>query len=163
MNCPSCGAAMRLNADQDYLKCDYCKSIFFPSKDDEGVSVLEVESGEACPVCAIPLKHAALAKIRIRYCTKCRGMLIPMGIFIALVEELRAGDPGTLIAPAPDPHDLRRNLDCPHCHRRMDTHFYNGPGNVIIDDCENCQLNWLDHGELMHIVRAPDYFNHKAE
>ena len=40
MNCPSCGAAMRLNADEDYLKCDYCKSIFFPAKDDEGVSVL---------------------------------------------------------------------------------------------------------------------------
>ena len=38
----------------------------------------------------------------------------------------------------------------------METHFYNGPGNVIIDDCEHCELNWLDTGELMRVVRAPD-------
>ena len=55
MNCPSCGAAMRLNADGDYLKCDYCKSIFFPAKDDEGVSVFQVVSDDTCPVCAVPL------------------------------------------------------------------------------------------------------------
>jgi Zn-finger nucleic acid-binding protein len=38
----------------------------------------------------------------------------------------------------------------------MDTHPYGGPGNVIIDTCENCSVNWLDHGELQRIVRAPD-------
>jgi len=163
MNCPSCGAAMRLNTDEDHLKCDYCKTIFFPDKNDEGVGVLAIASEEPCPICAIPLMHAALSKIRIRYCTRCRGMLIAMGKFIALVEELRDGDPGTMIAPTPDPHDLHRKINCPHCHRRMDTHFYNGPGNVIIDDCDHCELNWLDHGELMRIVRAPDYSNVKAE
>ena len=31
-----------------------------------------------------------------------------------------------------------------------------GPGNVIIDTCESCSLNWLDYGELQRIVRAPD-------
>ncbi|HEY1580056.1 MAG TPA: zf-TFIIB domain-containing protein [Terracidiphilus sp.] len=163
MNCPTCGAPMRLNSDADHLNCDYCKSIFFPAKDDEGVSVLAVSSGESCPVCAVPLMHAALAKIRMRYCTRCRGMLIPMGVFIALVEELRAGDQGTLIAHTPDPHDLQRGINCPHCHHHMDTHFYNGPGNVVIDDCDNCELNWLDHGELMRIVRAPDYSNVRGE
>jgi Zn-finger nucleic acid-binding protein len=153
---------MRLNADEDYLKCDYCKSIFFPAKDDEGVSVLQVVSDDTCPVCAVPLMHAAMAKIRLRYCTHCHGMLIPMAVFLALVDELRAGEPGTLIAPTPDRHDLERKINCPHCHQRMDTHFYNGPGNVIIDDCDTCELNWLDHGELMRIVRAPDYSNQRA-
>lgn len=157
MNCPSCGAAMRLDSDDDHFRCEYCKSVFFPAKDDEGVSVLTTAADEACPICAIPLMHAALAKIRIRYCTRCRGMLIPMGVFLALVEELRAGEQGTLIAATPDPHDLQRRINCPHCHQHMDTHFYNGPGNVIIDDCETCGLNWLDHGELMRVVRAPDY------
>jgi Zn-finger nucleic acid-binding protein len=38
----------------------------------------------------------------------------------------------------------------------MDTHLYGGGGNVVIDDCERCGLNWLDHGELDRIVRAPD-------
>ena len=154
---------MRLNADEDYLKCEYCKSIFFPAKDDEGVSVLAVDSEEQCPICAVPLQHAALAKIRMRYCTRCRGMLIPMAVFLALVDELREDQQGTLIAPTPDAHDLKRRINCPHCHKPMDTHFYNGPGNVIIDDCETCELNWLDHGELMRIVRAPDYSHeHKS-
>jgi Zn-finger nucleic acid-binding protein len=38
----------------------------------------------------------------------------------------------------------------------MDTHPYGGPGNVIIDDCERCEVNWLDYGELQRIVRAPE-------
>ena len=36
----------------------------------------------------------------------------------------------------------------------MDTHFYAGPGNVILSDCERCQLNWLDHGKLQRLARA---------
>jgi Zn-finger nucleic acid-binding protein len=39
----------------------------------------------------------------------------------------------------------------------MDTHYYAGPGNIVIDDCPSCELNWLDAGELMTIVRAPDH------
>jgi hypothetical protein len=38
----------------------------------------------------------------------------------------------------------------------MDAHFYAGPGHVIIDSCENCCLIWLDGGELMRIVQAPE-------
>jgi Zn-finger nucleic acid-binding protein len=38
----------------------------------------------------------------------------------------------------------------------METHPYGGGGNVIIEDCERCELNWLDHGELERIVQAPD-------
>jgi len=45
----------------------------------------------------------------------------------------------------------------------MDTHYYAGPGNVIIDDCSQCFLNWLDHGELMRVVRAPDYSHLRKE
>jgi Zn-finger nucleic acid-binding protein len=38
----------------------------------------------------------------------------------------------------------------------MDTHFYAGPGNVIVDTCDDCSLLWLDRGELTRIVHAPD-------
>ena len=51
---------MRLNDDEDCLTCGYCKSVFYPSKDDEGVSVLEVESGEECPV-PVPLVRLVTA------------------------------------------------------------------------------------------------------
>ena len=34
----------------------------------------------------------------------------------------------------------------------MSTHPYYGPGNVIIDSCETCNLVWLDFGELKRAV-----------
>jgi Zn-finger nucleic acid-binding protein len=154
---------MRLQPAASGLACDYCKNIFFPEKDDEGVSVFPEASDETCPVCAIPLMHASLAKVQMQYCTRCRGMLVPMGVFMTLVDELRAGQPGSLVPPPPDPSELHRKLDCPHCHKPMDTHFYSGAGNVVIEDCDTCELNWLDHGKLMRIVHAPDPRYHNAE
>ena len=157
MNCPSCGATMRLEDDKEFLTCDYCKNIFFPEKNEDGVRVLGELSTLPCPICSLPLVHAALDGCRILYCNRCRGMLISMDIFMELVRDLHVHSSGAgAIAPAPDPHGLERRTDCPKCHQRMDTHYYGGPGNVIIDDCSNCHLNWLDYGELQRIVRAPD-------
>jgi Zn-finger nucleic acid-binding protein len=146
---------MHLKPDEDSYKCDFCHSVFLPEKDDDGVRVLGDPSGQACPVCNIPLVDAAIAKIRILYCTKCRGMLIPMQVFQTLIDELQAVQGGTVAQPAADSGDLLRKIECPQCHHHMDTHFYAGPGNVVIDSCEQCSLTWLDRGELMHIVHAP--------
>jgi len=147
---------MHLKPDGDSFKCDYCQSVYLPEKDDDGVRVLGDPTSQDCPLCKIPLVNAAIAKIRILYCTGCRGMLISMQAFQVLVDELQALQTGSMPQPAPDSHDLRRKIGCPQCHCLMDTHFYAGPGNVVIDSCENCSLNWLDRGELMHIVHAPD-------
>jgi Zn-finger nucleic acid-binding protein len=38
----------------------------------------------------------------------------------------------------------------------MDAHFYGGPGNAVIDSCEECSLIWMDRGVLMRIAHAPD-------
>jgi Zn-finger nucleic acid-binding protein len=156
MTCPSCGAPLRLESDHDCLSCEYCQSIYFPGKNDEGVRVFDDDAAESCPNCALPLKHAIFAHTRIRYCTRCRGILVPMEDFLELVWDLKAEHPGQQIPRPPDRGELNRHVDCPQCHRRMDTHFYGGPGNIVIDDCSRCYLNWLDHGELMRIAQAPD-------
>jgi len=156
MNCPYCGAPMHLKPDEDSYKCDYCHGVYLPETGDDGVRVLGDASGQTCPICNIPLVNAAMARIRILYCTRCRGMLISMRVLEALVDELRAQQGGAAPQPPADSSDLRRKIDCPQCHHRMDTHFYAGPGNVVIDSCEDCCLLWFDRGELMHIVRAPD-------
>lgn len=156
MNCPSCGAPLRLEGDEAALSCDYCKNIYYPEKNEDEVRVLGEPAAQACPICAIPLMHATLAHERIRYCTRCRGMLIPMGVFLAVVEELKAAGLGHGVPRVPDPRELNRHIDCPQCRQRMDTHYYAGPGNIVIDDCSRCELNWLDHGELMRIAQAPD-------
>ena len=156
MNCPSCGAPLRLEGHDEGLSCDYCKSIYYAEKNEDGVRVLGDRADESCPVCAIPLRHAILARERIRYCTRCRGALIPMDTFVVLLQELQTPAGKTAIPLPPDPRELQRRIRCPHCSRPMDTHYYAGPGNIVIDDCSHCFLNWLDAGELLRIVRAPD-------
>jgi Zn-finger nucleic acid-binding protein len=108
------------------------------------------------------LVDASFANARIRYCTRCRGMLINMDVFADLVQSLRSGHDGGMIPRPPDRSELQRRLTCPHCHQAMETHFYAGPGNVILSDCERCSLNWLDHGKLMRIAHAPDALKEEA-
>jgi Zn-finger nucleic acid-binding protein len=148
---------MRLKEDADYLTCDHCGSMHFPEPNSDGVRVLGVSASVPCPACNVPLVHAAIKSHRIRYCERCRGMLIPMEEFVPTIEDLRsrretAGD----AVRQPEWKDLDRRRNCPQCGLEMQTHPYYGPGNVIIDTCEHCALNWLDYSELDRIVRAPD-------
>jgi Zn-finger nucleic acid-binding protein len=145
---------MRLKADMESFKCDYCQSVCFPEKNDEGVRVLDDPSGQDCPVCHAPLMHAVFGKVAIAYCTGCHGMLTPMQALEGLVEQSQGGQDAEAAPAAPDTEDLRRKIDCPQCRRPMDAHLYAGPGNVVIDSCEECCLIWLDRGALLRIVHA---------
>jgi Zn-finger nucleic acid-binding protein len=165
VNCPSCGAPITLKPDTEGFKCDYCHAVFFPGEEDDGVTVLgeavDPDQTLACPLCNLPLVQASIAKIPLLYCTACHGLLLPMQVLPSLIDELRIdelqkaqGSPA--VQTPPDQGDLKRTIQCPKCHRRMDTHFYAGPGNVIVDSCGECFLIWLDRGELTRIVHAPD-------
>lgn len=156
MNCPQCGAPMKLEAGAESMTCAYCHSVYFPEKNDEDVRVLGTPGKELCPVCGVGLVDAAFLSARMEYCTRCRGMLIPMETFAALVGELRQGHEGGVRQMAPDRSELERRLTCPRCHQGMDTHFYAGPGNVILSACEHCSLDWMNHAKLMQIGHAPD-------
>jgi Zn-finger nucleic acid-binding protein len=157
MTCPNCGAAMRLDPDKDYLICDYCGNLHFPDVNSDGVRVLGEPSQFPCPVCQIPLVHAGISGYRIQYCARCRGMLISMGTFPFMIQSLRSNrEMDATVPPPPDWNGLKRHIRCPKCGYEMDTHPYGGAGNVIIDDCERCALDWLDYGELRRIVTAPD-------
>jgi hypothetical protein len=84
-------------------------------------------------------------------------MLIQMDTFVAIVHNLRAHhEISAEAAHQPDWNEMDRRIKCPQCGQDMDTHPYGGGGNVIIEDCEGCELNWLDYGELERIVLAPD-------
>ena len=148
---------MRLEPEKEYLVCDYCRNIHFPEPNADGVRVLEEPSTLECPMCGIALAHAAVAGQRVLYCDRCRGLLIGMDIFRAVVQDLRArrGQSSVGLRP-PDWNELKRRIPCPQCHQPMVTHLYGGGGNVVIENCEPCALNWLDFAELGRIVRAPD-------
>jgi Zn-finger nucleic acid-binding protein len=158
MNCPSCGAPLRVQEGRDAFVCEYCSAVYRPEKNEEGICVLGEPSETQCPVCQVPLVAASMLRQGFLYCTRCRGSLIAMPVFVSLVEELRArGGHAGEAQPAPDPRELERRLHCPKCGGVMDTHYYAGGGNVIIDDCSRCELNWLDAGELQTIGSYQDH------
>jgi Zn-finger nucleic acid-binding protein len=114
------------------------------------------QASQECPLCKIPLVHAAIANVLVQCCVECRGMLIPMQVFPHIIETLEFPKDATLLELSPGSSDLLREIYCPHCSQRMDTHPYRGAGDAIIDSCATCSLNWLDRGELMQIVHVPD-------
>ena len=81
---------------------------------------------------------------------------MPMVIFSDLVDDLRANFNRSAVQTPADRDDLKRTIQCPKCNLRMDAHRYAGPGNVVVDTCDNCSLIWLDRGEITRIARAPD-------
>ena len=158
MNCPTCGAPVTPRPDTEGYQCDYCHRVFYPGEEDDGVEVSAEpgNSSEACPLCSVPLVQATIARTPLLTCTQCHGLLLPMPVLQALIEVLRAGGEKPAVQTPPDRGDLKRAIQCPQCHKRMDTHFYAGPGNVIVDSCGDCMLLWLDRGELTRIAHAPD-------
>ena len=123
------------------------------------VGVLELldESSRLCPACAVPLSNSRLEGHPLLSCTICLGMLIEMNRFVAIIESVRAHVGRSVQTMSPrrqNPED--RALACPACGRPMVAHLYGGPGNVVIDTCERCLVNWLDSAELRRIAVAPD-------
>ena len=149
---------MTLQPANDFLRCDYCETPHFPNPNADGIRVLGIASEYACPACRNePLAHASVGGERMYYCEKCHGLLISMNVFPAIVEELRSHHQSSEYAgKQPDWEGMKRLIKCPKCRQPMDAHPYAGPGAVIIDSCSDCYLNWLDHGELQRVVRAPD-------
>ena len=165
-NCPRCGAPITPKPDTEGCKCDYCHAVFFPGEEDDGVQPSAVQSAPGspaplCPLCSQPLvcafvAQASVANVPLQYCTQCHGLLMPMNVLPGLIDALKTANRPPAVQTPPDHDDLRRAIQCPKCHRRMDTHLYAGPGNVIVDSCSDCLLLWLDRGELTRIAHAPD-------
>ena len=135
------------------LVCDHCGSIA------ERAVVYDVEtfgeSARTCPQCAKALLEARIDGCPVLYCVSCKGVLVEMKEFVTLTEAVRARAPraGNVLPRTQQPGD--RLLFCPICGQPMLSHFYGGAGNIVLDTCEACQVNWLDPGELQRIARAP--------
>jgi LSD1 subclass zinc finger protein len=155
MNCPSCGAPLKLTAGNTSLRCDYCKLMVAVATDDTGVQFLDEARDLNCPACGAGLWHGVLAAVEVDACKTDRGLLVPMDWFEALVEKMRTLHTEREIPSPIDEAELQRKVMCPRCHKRMDTHYYFGGGHAVMSTCEQCQLHWLDGGMLMRIVRMP--------
>ncbi len=163
MNCPACGAAMRLIESRRHFRCEHCGTYHFPEETGDGVAVLGEPGGGDCPLCRKHLVLALLEGERAYYCDQCRGYLTGVAAFGRIVTSRRATHgPNERRAEPFDSSELRRAVNCPNCDRRMETHPYGGGGNAVVDSCGRCGLIWLDAGELAIIERFIPY-QHKIE
>lgn len=156
MKCGSCGASTRFDGNRGLFICDYCRAEFVPPIGTDGVQVLEPTKLH-CPACQGFLSNSLIEKFPLHYCQSCWGLLVSMDDFLPLTETLRSyrHRPAAYIAPRGPQSDGPARV-CPKCSCTMNHHPYGGPGNVWIDTCERCSVNWLDKGELQKIVSAPD-------
>jgi len=147
---------MTIVADRDYFFCEYCNSFAFPRPSSDGVVPLGEENDVPCPVCSAELVTASVAGTRVLHCPGCRGILVSQEAFSLIVKLLRAratGEPEPIRAVKRE--ELKREIVCPYCGQTMHTHPYYGPGTVVIDNCSDCGVVWLDPGELAGIRDAP--------
>jgi Zn-finger nucleic acid-binding protein len=156
MNCQNCGAPMKFDHNRICFWCEYCTSIHFPEESIDGIRISDEESIINCPMCNIPLVLAYAGKTQVFYCNKCRGILINQFSFLIVIQYIRSKAKELSTPPPVRLEELERKTYCPQCHRKMDTHPYGGSGNIVIDNCPHCMLNWLDYNELYRVTHAPD-------
>jgi Zn-finger nucleic acid-binding protein len=147
---------MRIIRDKGLLICDHCGSQQEAPAIPEDLELLE-ETEQKCPVCTTPLSRSRLHGHPLLCCGRCAGLLIDMNRFATIIDAVRAHDVGafrTAVPASQKPGD--RTLSCPSCGQPLVSHHYGGPGNVVIDTCSRCLVNWLDQGELRRIALAPD-------
>ena len=158
MNCPNCGAAMTLLPERSYFICEFCGSFHFPTPTEDGITVLaDAPDPIGCPICSDPMLLVSFdGQHHGHQCPRCRGLLVSRVAFRETIERRRARAGGPASAPQPLKRDqLERRITCPQCGLLMNVHPYYGPGNIVIDSCDICNLIWLDYGELACAVDAP--------
>ena len=140
--CTSCGTIKHIDAPQSA----------------DGITVVDHPAdAQRCPGCAARMASALLdGHHAVMHCDACRGVLLPRQCFALVVHERRAWASGAAEEPSPSESGAaERNSFCPGCSARMATYPYFGPGSLIFDTCDACDLVWLELGELNKIADAP--------
>jgi Zn-finger nucleic acid-binding protein len=147
---------MRIDRDRSLFACDHCGS---QQEAPAAAAYVELpnDTTSPCPLCSTPLSASRLEGHALLCCARCFGMLIEMNRFAAVIDAVRSHEERVFrIALPRRQNPSGRVIICPSCGQPMVGHVYGGPGNVVIDSCERCQVNWLDSGELRRIAVAPD-------
>jgi Zn-finger nucleic acid-binding protein len=146
---------MRLDPDRRLFTCGHCGNQEEAPATAAYLTLL-TETSWNCPLCSTRLSTGQLEGYSLFCCPRCFGLLISMRHFTDVIAAARAHESRSRTALPRQQSPSDRSIACPSCGYSMDGHFYAGPGNVVIDSCERCELNWLDASELRRIAIAPD-------
>jgi Zn-finger nucleic acid-binding protein len=147
---------MTLLATRPCWQCGHCSTLVCPEPVADGVR-LTGNAGNTCPICRQALARAVMDdREPIQVCQRCKGIFMSREAFAAtLVARRRAAERPSVIPRPADRSDLERRIACPQCGSEMLTDWYYGPGNIVIDTCTDCDVVWLDAGELGRAIDAP--------
>ncbi len=142
-HCHTCGAPVNTLVSTGRLSCDYCGTVHHlrpETRSNDRVSWINEDADHACPNCRIPSRGPSLTLEKVEACRQCLGILMVREGFSTVVESRRVQFRGTEERPVLYDPALEHSLDCPACRKRMETHPYYGPGNVVIDSRHECAL-----------------------
>lgn len=101
------------------------------------------------------LVTSGAARPNRQHCERCRGILLARTTFAEAITGRRARESGEPSPPVPlDPARARADRHLSLLPLADGRASYYGPGNVVIDSCQRCDLIWLDFGELQQITTA---------
>jgi len=114
-----------------------------------------------CPLCIVPLDRVKYEGFPVHKCPKCNGVLIDNGKIENIKREMQAGTEELLHeANAGAAADAARELKCPGCNCTMtkERAFERdlpqemaGVQSFGVDVCGECNITWLDGGELAKV------------
>lgn len=145
---------MHVDGISNALVCRHCGTYEESPAFVANLEIVDASSNQ-CPTCRTPLANARLEGFPLLFCQGCLGLLIQMDLFVSVIQAARISEGRTEIVLPRRQNPGERVLVCPRCGQPMLSHIYSGPGNLVIDTCERCLMNWLDAGELRRIARAP--------
>ena len=94
------------------------------------------KSEKTCPACSTTLVDGKLEGVPLLVCQRCQGMLIQMEHFVSVIEAARAREEPSGTIPPRRAVAWRSRDRLSACAQAMLSHFYGGPGNLVIDTCE---------------------------
>jgi len=154
--CGSCGAPITPVPGKDYFVCHFCGAYYFPDASQDGVKLLGEPGTLSCPVCKIPLVTAVIGEFHVQACAKCRGVMINQEQLAFVIRSLRMESKKIDNVLPLDRADIKTQRACQTCGRKMDTHAYEGGGNIVIDVCIHCGDVWFDYGEIKRVITSPE-------
>jgi Zn-finger nucleic acid-binding protein len=154
--CGKCGAPIAPVPGKNYFVCHYCGAYYFPEASRDSVKILGEPGTLTCPVCKIPLVTAVIEDFHVQACAQCRGVIINQDQLSFVIKSLRVTSNKIEDVLPLNRADLAVQRVCQTCGRKMDTHAYEGGGNIVIDVCIHCGVVWFDYGEIYRIITSPE-------
>lgn len=105
-----------------------------------------------CPVCHEGMELLEHNGRSLHRCISCSGLLVPGKLFNDIAHENgKQLQPLIVISEGNKTVKQKKKKKCPGCAKHMTVTNFKWDSEIKIDYCSDCELIWLDNGELQKI------------